>query len=568
MGIVYSYLYTTEVAQQEEEDTKLSKESSSDSNYTILYPQHEREYLKQLEAEAKRQAASFKFTSTIPADVWANMTQSEKERYMKQRGARHKLRRKEKERNRELQIKRQEIQSWIDELSPKQRANIKEVVWKTPNDDTLQEYLKQQRNKLIVCANKFCGLPFEKIDVDSKKKAPLVLGENGKPLSPEALENFLDNRFRCFHCETVFCVACGAIPYHLGETCDQYKERTTHPPCRVCKIPLPTPPDNAAKREICFNEECIKMVYNLCTAQTTCKHPCSGIKGIPCFCLKESCIASQKLTQHGGDFCNICYTDELDAGTCIMLTCGHVFHRHCLEQKLKHRWTGARISFTYAACPLCQKPIEPTGDYSINMLLTSTKDLRNDVKLKAIHFLKAEGMMQDIKDPKHKYYNNPLDYALTIFSFYLCHKCKSPYYGGKRQCGDILDFNPEELICGGCSGMVSCDKADHGRKFIQYKCRFCCSVASWFCFGRVHYCENCHNDPYKYWAPNNVLSSVPPQCEGKDKCPLGIEHPPNGFEEMSLGCSKCALEASGMALEDFECEDELDDDFYEEEDDM
>jgi hypothetical protein len=68
----------------------------------------------------------------------------------------------------------------------------------------------------------------------------------------------------------------------------------------------------------------------------------------------------------------------------------------------------------------------------------------------------------------------------------------------------------------------------------------------------------------KYWAPNNTLSAVPPQCEGKDKCPLGIEHPPNGFEEMSLGCSKCALEASGMALEDFECEDELDDadDYY------
>ncbi len=29
-----------------------------------------------------------------------------------------------------------------------------------------------------------------------------------------------------------------------------------------------------------------------------------------------------------------------------------------------------------------------------------------------------------------------------------------------------------------------------------------------------------------------------PQCDGPDKCPLGIEHKPNG-EEFSLGCSLC-----------------------------
>jgi hypothetical protein len=56
-----------------------------------------------------------------------------------------------------------------------------------------------------------------------------------------------------------------------------------------------------------------------------------------------------------------------------------------------------------------------------------------------------------------------------------------------------------------------------------------------------------------------VLSSVPPQCEGKEKCPLGIAHPPNGFEEMSLGCSKCTLEACGMVLEDDIDDDEIDD---------
>lgn len=48
-------------------------------------------------------------------------------------------------------------------------------------------------------------------------------GNDGKPLDEHSLANFLDNRFKCYHCETVFCHACEAIPYHLGETCDQVR---------------------------------------------------------------------------------------------------------------------------------------------------------------------------------------------------------------------------------------------------------------------------------------------------------------------------------------------------------
>jgi len=137
---------------------------------------------------------------------------------------------------------------------------------------------------------------------------------------------------------------------------------------------------------------------------------------------------------------------------------------------------------------------------------------------------------------------------MELFSFYMCNSCNTPYFGGARQCGDIINFNPEELVCGGCSGVQSCEK--HGKKYIHYKCRFCCNIASWFCFGLVHYCERCHNNPYEYWESNNTLLKEPPQCSGRMNCPLGVDHPPNGFEEMSLGCSRCRMESEGIILEE------------------
>ena len=34
----------------------------------------------------------------------------------------------------------------------------------------------------------------------------------------------------------------------------------------------------------------------------------------------------------------------------------------------------------------------------------------------------------------------------------------------------------------------------HGSDFMVYKCRYCCSVAVFFCFGTTHFCNQCHND--------------------------------------------------------------------------
>lgn len=63
----------------------------------------------------------------------------------------------------------------------------------------------------------------------------------------------------------------------------------------------------------------------------------------------------------------------------------------------------------------------------------------------------------------------------------------------------------------------------HGRSYIEYKCRFCCRVATWFCWGDTHFCDACH-------AISSTVAAQP--------CTCGKPHPPNG-KEHALGCAIC-----------------------------
>ena len=53
-----------------------------------------------------------------------------------------------------------------------------------------------------------------------------------------------------------------------------------------------------------------------------------------------------------------------------------------------------------------------------------------------------------------EYYRNAAAFGLKYFAYYMCFKCKEPYFGGQPRCDDGLDhFDPSELICGACSGI-------------------------------------------------------------------------------------------------------------------
>lgn len=125
-----------------------------------------------------------------------------------------------------------------------------------------------------------------------------------------------------------------------------------------------------------------------------------------------------------------------------------------------------------------------------------------DVKKKALERAKFEGIDKDerLKDPNDPYHGDLQAYAMFKLAYYQCFKCKEAYFGGKKDCinaqQEQQEFKPEELVCGKCAassvkgGIKSCKT--HGADFIEFKCKFCCSVAQWFCWGSTHFCEECH----------------------------------------------------------------------------
>ena len=140
------------------------------------------------------------------------------------------------------------------------------------------------------------------------------------------------------------------------------------------------------------------------------------------------------------------------------------------------------------------------------------------------------------------FYQDPAGYAMHKYNYFLCSRCQNPYFGGERQCGEEApaNFDASELVCGSCvAGAAGMECPKHGKDYLEFKCRFCCSVACWFCFGTTHFCEpvrslylfgvcsllfsshrselQCHNarcdlDPSK-WK----------NCSGPHDCPLKIQ---------------------------------------------
>ena len=79
-------------------------------------------------------------------------------------------------------------------------------------------------------------------------------------------------------------------------------------------------------------------------------------------------------------------------------------------------------------------------------------------------------------------------------------------------------------------GISYCELADHKDTYIQYKCTWCCNIAAYHCGGTSYYCMHCHDRK----------GPAGPKCQGKDDCPLGVEHPPNASNKaFAIGCGMC-----------------------------
>ncbi|KAG2454545.1 hypothetical protein HYH02_000390 [Chlamydomonas schloesseri] len=290
-----------------------------------------------------------------------------------------------------------------------------------------------------------------------------------------------------------------------------------------------------------------------------------------------------------------CYCQEpLRSAPCIELACGrrHVVHLVCANARLRAGYPGPHISFGHLYCPLCRDSDPAAGSNlqaalgpvhldhpALAVALAPHLSLREAVagaarqRLRLDAELKADPALR----PGGKYDGRPADFALERLLFYKCSKCAKPYFGGARACGTQAHAEDEqqqqqadgagagggagrgghradELVCGDCCAQAAgtnCPK--HGTAYIEWKCRYCCSLATWFCFGSTHMCNTCHQDPFNLrgggrdarggGAPGGggagagagAAECRDPRCSLRAR---GIPHPPPG-REACLGCGMC-----------------------------
>ncbi|GLH12994.1 E3 ubiquitin-protein ligase highwire [Gryllus bimaculatus] len=297
---------------------------------------------------------------------------------------------------------------------------------------------------------------------------------------------------------------------------------------------------------VCADHECQEHARHACSKVHSCGHMCGGIKGestcLPCL---HGCARTAALKQDADDMCMICFTEALSCAPAIQLKCGHVFHLHCCRNALLKRWAGPRITFSFSQCPICKASMEHCA---LAELLAPVRELLADVRRKALMRLEYEGLHRAdaITSPGARFHNDPASFAMDRYAYYVCYKCNKAYYGGEARCDAELgeQYDPAELVCGACSDVSRaqmCPK--HGTDFLEYKCRYCCSVAVFFCFGTTHFCNACHDDFQRVTnIPRLELPSCPAGPKAKqldgDECPLHVKHPPTG-EEFALGCGVC-----------------------------
>lgn len=421
------------------------------------------------------------------------------------------------------------------------------------NEEEFSNYLDVAFNSLVTTDSKYvscpnCNCTWEFVP-GSQEDAPdftSIVGIDNRPLDQKAQRHYLSHRVVCRECGINFCRSCREAGYHSGFTCVDHAMYKNARHCRYCSIALmpdtiaPEPPSEALA-DVCVSLECLAKRKKACIHELPCGHPCPGPRGhktcMPC--LDKSCPAYfPDLNQCKDDFCNICFTDSLGSEACIQLDCGHIFHYDCIKKKIEEGKNSApKIDFGYLNCPLCKiRMSHPLLD------LGEVQSLHRDLQKQTYEILEKENLLknEDIVDPASEYHNDPCGYGLyRRFAFYRCHQCKQPYYGGQARCADGLENQkPQDFICGGCSGIGKDSCKKHGEDFIVYKCRFCCSVSQFKCWGTTHFCKTCHDRQEAHDYMTTKTKDQLQKCTSPDTCPLGIAHPPNGTE-FSLGCALC-----------------------------
>jgi len=345
-------------------------------------------------------------------------------------------------------------------------------------------------------------------------------------------------RVRCV-CGSNFCSKCNVSPFHDGMSCAEFEQSQ---PCRFCERRVPHDEDPVCKRD-----ECQKRLEAACELQLQCGHPCPGCRG------EASCDLDCLVC--GGtaeEACIICL-EPLRMAACIQSTCGHILHAECVKSRIRAGLESrGLVSLEFANCPLCKHPVA-SDKYTLQWELSKVKALEQRVAttISRERSKLTKEANAEIEDNK--------------FAIYQCDKCTNVYFGGFVNCELALQEQERQheleqglegnnlvnaqqgdddsnFLCSSCTcaslQVPLC--SEHGDVAMSFKCHFCCSPSTFFCWGTTHFCTVCHERQITDRL-NLMHESEFAQCT-PESCPLGVAHPLNGSKHHGpfiLGCSLC-----------------------------
>ena len=228
--------------------------------------------------------------------------------------------------------------------------------------------------------------------------------------------------------------------------------------CRFCGSTIPA---GALHVTVCEAADCQELVKISCNKLHACGHTCGGVAGeLSCLPCLHGCDAAAlqglRITQDHEDQCMICFTSAISEEPCVHLQCGHLFHFRCTQTLLGMRWSGPRVTFGFAQCPICKASLVHDSNPLLKGLLAPLVELFAEVRRKALLRLEYDGLAQSAGRGD----DERVAFAMNKYAYYICFKCKKAYFGGEGACEvarDNSDFNPEELVCGSCVGGLVLD---------------------------------------------------------------------------------------------------------------
>ncbi|OHT08889.1 hypothetical protein TRFO_22481 [Tritrichomonas foetus] len=374
------------------------------------------------------------------------------------------------------------------------------------------------------CPNRYIFEPVSKEQVNSEY--------HGRKLTDIQILCAALNAVTCNECRISSCRNCGAVPYHLGETCEEHKWWIEGSVCRICgRAANPQDNDEVALLN-CGHPDCIEIANQMCDHIHACGHACCGVKNEKFHPHCPECTDGESLCPH----CD----KELWGSLCISLQCKHTIHLSCAKEIIMRSRSGPELKL-----PLC--PVIGCGEFikheilerEVNSDYVEWLHLEQQIDRIAHQRIIAEGIEFH---PEVASKSSPfsragekaaLNWAKKKLRFMICTQHTVPviYTSGRIDDPPLNSFS-----CPNCIHYPYPNCPKHGFNYMQFKCDCCCSVGvrrgkSHSGDGYVWLCEICFDMPGRSDLARNAA------CKGN--CRFAPH--PRSRNEFYGRCQKCGI---------------------------